>query len=80
MRYFVSIIALVVGIFMVIKTEWLIQNLGTNDWAESHLGTEGGSRLMYKLMGMAAIFLGFLFLFNMQGGLIEGTIGRLIIK
>lgn len=80
MRYFAGFAMLLVGIFMVIKTEWLLQNLGTNDWAETHLGTSGGSRLMYKLIGIVGVLIGFLFIFNMQSGLVEATIGKLIIK
>ncbi|MFA6105402.1 MAG: hypothetical protein WC725_02260 [Patescibacteria group bacterium] len=80
MRYTIGFLLLAVGFAMVIKTEWLIQNFGTNDWAETHLGTEGGSRLMYKLMGLAGIFIAFLLIFNMEDGLMQATVGRLIIK
>lgn len=80
MRYFVGFLMLVVGIATVLKTEWIIQNIGTNDWAEMKMSTFGGSRMLYKLMGIAGVLLGFMFIFDMQGGLIAGTVGKMIIK
>jgi hypothetical protein len=51
---------LAIGSFMVIKTEWIIQNFGRVDWFDKNLGTDGGSRLGYKLIGMIIIFGGIL--------------------
>ena len=47
MKFVVGILAMILGVIMVIKTEWFIQNLGSNAWAEAHLGSGGGSRPMY---------------------------------
>ena len=46
------------GTFLVIKTEWLLSNFGRIAWFEEKLGTEGGSRLGYKLMGVGLLLLG----------------------
>jgi len=46
------------GAMMVIKTEWLINNFGRIAWFEEKLGSSGGSRLGYKLLGIAALTLG----------------------
>ncbi len=70
---------LAIGVGMVIKTEWLIQNMGTNEWAETKMGTFGGSRMMYKLIGIVLVFLGFTILFNLQDGLLNATFGKLIV-
>jgi cytochrome b len=43
---------------MIINTEWLLNNFGRIAWFEEKLGTEGGSRLGYKLIGIIALFLG----------------------
>ena len=48
------------GFLLVWKSEWIINNLGRIPWAEQHLGSEGGSRLMYKLIGIIIIMAGFL--------------------
>ncbi len=46
------------GVFMVMKTEWLINNFGRMAWFEDKLGSEGGTRLGYKLIGIVAIIIG----------------------
>ncbi len=71
MKYFFGILAIVVGCAMVIKTEWFLDNFGHSDWAEEKLGP-GGSRLMYKLMGLAAI------IFAILG--MTGALGEIIIS
>ena len=68
------------GVAFILKTEWFVQNFGTNAWAEDKLGTSGGTRLMYKLLGIIFIFLGFLAITNMLQGFLLGTVGRLLIR
>lgn len=65
---------------LVIKSEWFLQNFGTNAWAEDKLGTSGGTRLMYKLLGIISIFLGFLAITNMIQGFLLGTVGKLLVR
>lgn len=72
---------IIVGIFMVLagflmnwKTEWIITNFGKLDWPEQHLGSSGGTRIFYKLLGVFLIILGFM---TMTGLL--GDIGRAIL-
>ena len=55
MKYFVVSLAIGLGMILIIKTEWFLQNFGAIAWAEQHLGTDGGSRLAYKLMGIILI-------------------------
>ena len=45
---------------MILKTEWIIANFGANAWAEQHLGSSGGTRIFYKLIGLGIILIGFL--------------------
>jgi fatty acid desaturase len=58
MYIFTGLIIIAGGIFLVLKTEWFINNFGRIAWFEAKLGTEGGSRLGYKLVGIFLIFLG----------------------
>ncbi|OGH81117.1 MAG: hypothetical protein A3F93_00140 [Candidatus Magasanikbacteria bacterium RIFCSPLOWO2_12_FULL_34_7] len=60
----------------VIKSEWLVNNFGANAWAEEHLGTSGGSRLMYKLMGIAIIILTVMILSGMAQEIFLSVLGR----
>jgi hypothetical protein len=54
----IGLAMLAAGAFLVIKTEWFIYNIGRIAWFEAKLGTEGGSRLGYKLVGIILIILG----------------------
>jgi len=72
-----GIAACAVGLHLVIKTEWYLENFGSIDWAEEKLGTSGGSRTFYKLIGIGIIMIGFLAATGMLGGFILGTVGRL---
>ncbi|MFC1613604.1 hypothetical protein ACFL23_04735 [Patescibacteria group bacterium] len=58
MSFFVGLTLITIGVILVIKSEWFYQNFGSIQWAEQHLGTSGGSRIMYKLIGLICIFLG----------------------
>jgi len=77
MKYIIALIAVAVGVLLVIKTEWFVENFGTNAWAEQHLGTSGGTRLLYKLIGIAIIILAMLGITGLLGPLILATFGRL---
>ncbi len=76
-KYIVGLIAIVVGVFLIIKTEWFIENFGTNAWAEEHLGTSGGTRLMYKLVGLAIILVAMMGMTGLLGNFIMATFGKL---
>jgi len=54
----IGLTMLAAGSYLVIKTEWLINNVGRIAWFEAKLGSEGGSRLGYKLVGLIFIFIG----------------------
>jgi len=77
MSYVIGIIAILVGGVLIIKTEWFLENFGAISWAEEHLGTSGGSRLMYKLIGLAFIILSLMGMTGLLGEVIMGTFGKL---
>ncbi|MCX7778934.1 MAG: hypothetical protein N2259_01690 [Patescibacteria group bacterium] len=56
---FLGIIFCVIGTMVTMKSEWFFREFGRIEWAEKHLGMEGGSRLFYKLLGILIIFIGF---------------------
>lgn len=70
MKYILGILGILIGCILIIKTDWFIRNFGTNAWAEQHLGTSGGTRLMYKLVGLAIIIISILAITGLLGGLI----------
>lgn len=73
MRYVIGLVFVLVGFVVVWKSEWFLTQFGRIPWAEEHLGTEGGTRLFYKLIGIAVILISFLYM----GGFIEGIILRI---
>lgn len=77
MSYIIGFGVIALGVVLIIKTEWFVQNFGASDWAEQHLGTSGGTRLMYKLIGLAMIFLSLMGMTGMLGGIIISVFGRL---
>ncbi|MBT4153641.1 MAG: hypothetical protein HOE53_03250 [Candidatus Magasanikbacteria bacterium] len=77
MKYAIGFFVIVVGVIFVVKTEWFVRNFGTNAWAEEHMGTSGGTRMMYKLLGIAFIFLSLMGMTGMLGEIFLGVFGRL---
>lgn len=61
MRIFFSLLAIAIGVTIVLKSEWFFEFFGRIEFADRYLGTEGGSRLMYKLIGILIIFLALLY-------------------
>jgi len=80
MQYFIGILLVLVGVALILKTEWFYENFGTVSWAEEHLGTSGGTRLFFKLVGLILIFFGFLLVTNLWGGFLTNTIGKIFIR
>ncbi|MFA6304152.1 MAG: hypothetical protein WCV73_03460 [Patescibacteria group bacterium] len=70
MRFFIGLLGIAASFLLVWQANWIVENFGHNDWAEEHLGSSGGSRLMWKLIGLAGIIIAMLYMF----GFIEGVI------
>ncbi len=60
--FILGVLVIAIGVFLVLKTEWFMSNFGRITWFENKLGSEGGSRLGYKLVGIIAIFIGIVLL------------------
>lgn len=78
MSIFVGIILILAGFLLVWKTHPIVDFTGHSDWAESHLGTEGGTYLLVKLVGILAIFFGLLAITGLYQGFLESTVGALL--
>ena len=73
MRAFLGLMAVAVGFLLVWKADWITDNFGRIDWAEAHISTEGGTRLLWKLIGLAIIVIAMLYMF----GFIESVISAI---
>ncbi|OGY80062.1 MAG: hypothetical protein A3B74_05455 [Candidatus Kerfeldbacteria bacterium RIFCSPHIGHO2_02_FULL_42_14] len=60
MRWVVGIVLIIIGVLLVIYAEPIFRFVGRNAWAEKYLGTEGGTRILIKLIGLGIILLGLL--------------------
>jgi hypothetical protein len=74
-----GLILVAIGCHFVIKTEWYIQNFGQVAWAEQNLGLDGGTRLFYKLLGVAVCIIGIMVALNLFRGFFLATAGRLLL-
>jgi hypothetical protein len=77
MRFIYTLIGLIIGSLLVIKSEWFYRNFGSIPWAEIHLGAEGGSRLFYKLIGLAIILVSLLYFSGILQSIILDIFGPL---
>ncbi|MFA6272285.1 MAG: hypothetical protein WC693_04240 [Patescibacteria group bacterium] len=59
-KFIFGIIGIAMGSLLVIKTEWFLRFFGRIEWAEAHLGLDGGSSLFYKLLGILSIIISFM--------------------
>lgn len=76
-RIIVGLVGIVVGSIMVVKSEWFLSFFGRIDWAEIHLGGEGGTRVFYKLLGLLTIIVSLLIMTGMIEGLLFAIFGPL---
>lgn len=76
-RIIVGIIGIVIGSIMVIRSEWLLSFFGRINWAEIHLGSEGGTRIFYKLLGLLTIIVSLMIMTGMIEGLLLAIFGPL---
>jgi len=79
-RIIIGILMVAIGTLLIFKSEWFYQNFGSIAWAENNLGTSGGSRLMYKLIGLVFIFVGMMVATNLFTGFLMATVGRLLVR
>jgi len=78
MSIFLGLLIIVVGVLLVVKTEWFLSNFGRIAWFEDKLGAEGGSRLGYKLVGLIGLILGIIILTGSGGDFGQWALGPLL--
>lgn len=78
LRILFGLIVVAIGAMVTIKSDWFYQNFGSIPSADKYLGTEGGSRLAYQLIGVAISVIGFMIMTNLINGLLM-AIARLLV-
>ncbi len=74
-RIILGLVIVVIGALVTIKSEWIYQNFGSIPSADKYLGTEGGSRLAYKLIGILISIIGFLMITGLHRAVLGGLVG-----
>ncbi|TSC76407.1 MAG: hypothetical protein G01um101431_540 [Parcubacteria group bacterium Gr01-1014_31] len=69
-RILLGLVMVGVGAVITIFANRIYEAMGPMAWAEEHLGSEGGTRLMYKLIGIGLAVLGFMVATNLLTNLI----------
>jgi len=65
LRIIIGIAGTVVGFMMIWKTEAVFGFTGRFEFAEKYLGTEGGSRLFIKIIGVIIILVSWMYAFDL---------------
>jgi len=78
MKYFIGILGIGIGFLVTWKADWMMDNFGRIGWAEEHLGMEGGTRLLYKIIGITAILLSFMYMSGMIQAILTKIFGASI--
>ena len=63
LRIIIGIAIALVGVAFLARTHKVVHMIGTNNWAEQHLGG-GGTYTLVKLLGIVALVLALLFTFG----------------
>jgi hypothetical protein len=78
MSIILGLIMAVVGVLITIKSEAMLNMFGRVGFFEKYLGTEGGSRLGYKLLGILLFFIGTMIATNVIGDFMSWLLSPLI--
>lgn len=72
-----GVFLIVIGVLMVIRTDWFLKAIGQIAWAERVIGS---TRSFLKILGVVLIFLGLTMLFNLFGGIVYWVLGPILPK
>jgi len=78
MNFIIGLIMVVAGALITIKSEAVFSFFGRIEFFEDKLGTSGGSRLGYKLIGLLIFFLGALTMMGLISGFLQFVLSPLL--
>lgn len=76
-RILIGLAIAAVGVFMVLRTSYVLDFFGSVDWADRYLGS---TSLFYKLLGIVLALVGFIVMTNMWDAFLMATLGSVIPK
>jgi len=78
MNLLVGAVIMALGFYMTIKSNSMLSMFGRIVFFEKYLGTEGGSRLGYTLLGIAVTVIGMMVFTNLFGNFLTWVLSPLI--
>lgn len=78
LNFFGGVVLMALGALVVIKSEAVYNFFGPMEFFEKYLGTEGGSRLGWKLVGFIVFFFGMLMATGLIGDFLNWVLTPLI--
>ena len=78
LRTLIGLVVVALGLSMTWKTPWYLSILGRNPWAERNMGS-GGTRLLYKLIGVAIMLIGFIIVTDLWDNFMIWLVGGLFV-
>lgn len=73
-----GLIIAVVSATLVFKANWVTTTFGTIQWAESKLGSFGGTRMVLKTIGVFGVFIGFVVMTGQIDAFLNATLGWIV--
>jgi hypothetical protein len=80
MRIILGLLGIGAGILMSLKSEWFLYNVGQLPSIEKYLGSFGGSRLFYQLLGVVIVIISTLYMTGVLGSVIILILGGIFGK
>ena len=77
-RILIGLIIAALCFLLVWKTEWIHVQVGSWHFAEKYLGSEGGTRLAIKLIGILGVFIGLLTVAGLQDNFVLWILRKII--
>jgi hypothetical protein len=78
MNIFFGLLLMAAGGMIVAKSEWMLSNFGRIEFFDKYLGSSGGTRLGYKIIGLIAVFIGILVTTDMIGAFVLWVLSPLL--
>lgn len=76
--FFIGLVCIAIGVVLVWKSRWLVDNFGHIGWADKYLGAMAGTYTFYRLLGVILAFGGFLYMFGLFDNLVGAIFGPLL--
>ncbi len=78
-KIIIGLLGIGLGLLLAIKNEWFLQNVGRLASIERYMGSFGGSRLFYQLLGVLIIAFSTLYMTGMLQKMVVSLFERIFM-